>query len=70
MLRCGDAVDGGHQDDGEEGADVEDLELFAELPGEGEQEQDADGEEDVAADVGAGLSALRGGLGRAGVGLR
>ena len=51
----GDAVDGGHQDDGEEGADVEDLELLAEFPGEGEQEEDADGEEDVAAGVGAGL---------------
>jgi hypothetical protein len=45
----GDAGDDRHQDDGEEGADVEDLEFFAELPGEAEEEKDADGEQDVAA---------------------
>ena len=52
---CGDGVDDGHQDDGEERADVEHGQDFAELPGEGEQEQNANGEEDVAADAGAGF---------------
>ena len=54
-LEAGDAVDGGHQDGGEERADVDDQEFFLEGPGEGEEEEDADGEEDVAAYVSAGL---------------
>ncbi len=53
-LDFGDAGDGGHEDYGEECADVEDEELFFERVGEGQEEEDADGEEDVAADVGAG----------------
>jgi hypothetical protein len=48
-----DASDGGHEDDSEEGADVEDEELFPEGPGEGEEEKDTDGEENVAAYRGA-----------------
>ena len=55
-----DARDGGHENDGEEGADVEDQELFFEGPGEGEEEEDGDGEEDVAADFGAGSLSRRG----------
>jgi hypothetical protein len=50
----GDARDGGHENDSEEGADVEDEELFLECPGESEEEKNGDGEEDVAADFGAG----------------
>jgi hypothetical protein len=50
----GDAVDGGHENDSEEGADVEDEELLLERPGKGEEEKDRDGEEDVTADFGAG----------------
>ena len=49
-----DAGDDGHENDGEEGADVEDQELFFEGPGEGEKKEDRDSEEDVAADGGAG----------------
>jgi hypothetical protein len=49
-----DVSDGGHENDSEEGADVEDEEFFAESPGEGEKKEDADAEEDVAADFGAG----------------
>jgi hypothetical protein len=49
-----DAVDGGHENDGEKGADVEDLELAGESVGEGKKEEDENGEEDVAADFGAG----------------
>jgi hypothetical protein len=48
-LEVADPVDDGHQNYGEEGADVEDLELFRELPGEAEEE-DGEEEEDVAAD--------------------
>ena len=55
-----DAGDGGHENDSEEGADVEDEELFLEGPGEGEKEEDADAEEDVAADFGAGAFLVRG----------
>ncbi len=57
---AGDASDGGHQDDSEERADVEDQQLFLEGPGEGEEEEDADGEEDVAADVAAWTALGRG----------
>jgi hypothetical protein len=46
----GDAADDGHENDGEEGADVEDQELFPEGPSEAEKEEDRDSEEDVAAD--------------------
>jgi hypothetical protein len=64
----GDAVDNRHQDDGEEGADVEDEKLMAELPGQGNQEKGDKGEDDVAADIGAtggaGLLRLPGGIRR------
>ena len=52
-IELRDASDGGHEDDSEEGADVEDEELFPEGPGEGEEEKDTDGEENVAAYRGA-----------------
>jgi hypothetical protein len=50
-----DALDGGHENDSEEGADVEDEELFPEGEGEGEKKEDGDAEEDVATDPGAGV---------------
>jgi hypothetical protein len=56
----GDAVDGGHEDDGEEGADIEDQQLFLEGPGEGEAEEDDKTEDNVAADGGAGSFFVRG----------
>jgi hypothetical protein len=56
----GDAGDGGHEDDGEEGADIEDQQLLLEGPGEGEAEEDDETEENVAADGGAGTSFVRG----------
>jgi hypothetical protein len=54
-----DAVDGRHENDGEESTDVEDEEFFFEGVGEGEEKKDSDGEEDVAADKGAGSILLR-----------
>jgi hypothetical protein len=59
-AELGDAVDGGHENDGKEGTDVENQELFFEGPGEREEEKNGDGEEDVAADGIAG-SVLGGG---------
>jgi hypothetical protein len=59
-VELSDAGDGGHEDDSEERADVEDEDLFLEGPGEGEQEKDADGEEDAAADFSAGALLVRG----------
>jgi hypothetical protein len=56
----GDAGDDGHQDDGEEGADVEDQQLLFERPGEGEEKKDDDAEEDVCASCGPGLLLVRG----------
>jgi hypothetical protein len=61
-----DAPDGGHEDDSEEGADVKDEELFLEGPGEGEKQEDADAEEDVAADLAAGLLLVGGEVRRRG----
>jgi hypothetical protein len=49
-----DAGDGGHENDSEEGADVEDQELFLEGVGESQEQKNGDGEENVAADCGAG----------------
>jgi len=49
-----DAGDGGHENDSEERADVEDQNLLLEGPGEGEEEKDGDRKEDVAADFSAG----------------
>jgi hypothetical protein len=48
------AGDGGHEDDGEESADVEDEQLFFKCPGKGEKKKNADGEEDVPANFNAG----------------
>ncbi len=53
-IELGNASDDGHENDGKEGADVKDQELFFEGPGKGEKKQDGDCEEDVAADRGAG----------------
>ncbi len=51
-----DAGDDGHEHDGEEGADVEDFQLFEEVPGEVEDEDHGKEEDDVAAgDVAAAL---------------
>ena len=67
-LELGDAGDEGHQNGGEEGADVDDEHLFLESPGEGEQEKDADGEEDAAADFSAGALLVGGEVFRCGDG--
>jgi hypothetical protein len=66
----GDVGDGGHKNDSEEGADVEDDDLFAEGPGEGEKEEDADAEDDVAADFSAGSLLVRGEFFGGGLGQR
>ena len=50
QLEVPDAVDGGHQHDGEERADVDEGENLAQTPGKGESKQYSDSEEDVAAD--------------------
>jgi hypothetical protein len=55
-----DTDDNGHEDDGEESADVEDQQLLLEGPGEGEEKEDGDGEEDIAADGRSGLLLVRG----------
>jgi hypothetical protein len=49
-----DARDGRHENNREEGADVEDQEFSFEGPGESEEEQDGDRKEDVAANGSAG----------------
>jgi hypothetical protein len=59
-VQPGDAGDGGHEDDSEESADVENEDLFLEGPGQGEEEKDGDGEEDVAANGCAGPLLVRG----------
>ena len=63
MIRC----TMGHEDDGEEGADVDDFEDLAEAPGEGEAERDGEDEEDVAADGGDLGGAIVGGIGVVGL---
>jgi hypothetical protein len=55
-----DAIDGGHENDSEEAADIEDQKLFSEGEGEGEKKEDGDREENVAADFGAGSLLVRG----------
>ena len=60
----------GHEDNGEERADVEDHQLFLDGPGEGEEKQDADGEENVAADVGTGPQLVGGEVAGVGGGQR
>jgi hypothetical protein len=55
-----DAIDGRHENDSEEAADVENQELLPEGEGEGEKKKDADGEEDITADFGAGSLLVRG----------
>src|SRR6202020_2165553 len=61
-ARARDVGDSRHEDYGEESADVEDHQLFLDCPSESEEEKDADGEEDVAADVGAGSQLVGGEL--------
>ena len=56
-----DAVDGGHEHDGEERADVDEGEDLAQTPGENEGKQHSEGEEDMAADGAAGLLGRDGG---------
>jgi hypothetical protein len=51
--------DGRHENDGKESADIEDEKLFLECPGKGEEEENADRKEDVAADGGAGSLLVR-----------
>ncbi len=41
------ALDDGHEHNGEKGADVEDFKLFHQVPGEGQREDDGKEEEDV-----------------------
>ena len=50
-----DSIDRGHEDDSEKSADVEDEDLLGEHPGKREEEEDPEGKEDVAANVGAGV---------------
>jgi hypothetical protein len=50
-----DAIDGGHENDSEEAADVEDEEFLSQVEGKGEKEKDGDREEDVSADLCAGV---------------
>ena len=45
------ALDDGHENDGKERTDVEDLQLFHQVPAEGESENNANDEEDVAVDL-------------------
>ncbi|WP_260734706.1 hypothetical protein [Tunturiibacter lichenicola] len=53
--QLGDAGYGGHEDDREESTDVEDQQLFLEGPGKGEEKNDGEDEEDVAAGDGSGF---------------
>jgi hypothetical protein len=58
-VETSDASDGGHENDREEGADVEDEELFPQAPGKREKQECRDAEEDVAADFRAGSFLVR-----------
>jgi hypothetical protein len=53
QVETSDAGDERHENDSEERADVEDHELFPQSVGEGEEEKDGDGEEDVTANFSA-----------------
>jgi hypothetical protein len=59
-IELGEAGDGGHEDDSEEAADVEDQQLFLDGPGESEKKEDDDAEENVTADFSAGPLLVRG----------
>ncbi len=63
MRRAHDLLHQRHEDDGEEGADVDDLEDLAKAPGEREAESEGEGEEDVAAYGGGLARAIVGGIG-------
>lgn len=54
-FKFGDAYDEGGQDHGEEGTDIDDFQLFDQLPGNVEREENADREKNVAAYGCAGL---------------
>ena len=60
------ALDDGHENDGEERADVEDFQLFQQVPGECESKDDGEEEEDVAVDLSALFRGLRDGNDRFG----
>jgi hypothetical protein len=45
-----DVVDGGHEHDSEERADIDEHEDLAQTPGQGEGNQQSEGKEDVSAD--------------------
>ena len=62
------ALDDRHEHDSEERADVEDLQLFHQVPGKGEGEDDGEEEEDVAVHLLLLFGRLHGGYG--GVGRR
>ena len=57
-LEGDDAVDHGHQNDSEEGADVDELKDLAQVPGRGEREGDSEDEEDARAHGAVGLLEL------------
>ena len=59
-VELSDACDGGHENDSEERADVNDHQLILKGPGECEEEKDGDAEEDGAADFCAGPLLVRG----------
>jgi hypothetical protein len=59
-----DASDDRHQNGGEQGADVDDDDLFHQQPGKAESQQKSKGEEDVSAYDAAGLLLVRGEIGR------
>jgi hypothetical protein len=44
-----DAIDDGHQNGSEEGADVNKEDFFSQQPGETERQQDTEGEENISA---------------------
>jgi len=62
-----DALHDGAEDDGEEGADIDDFEDLAEAPGEREAESKREGKEDVAADRGDLRGAIVSGIGVVGL---
>jgi hypothetical protein len=59
-LDLGDAIDQGHQHDGKECADIQDFDLFEQLVGDCEQEEDCNSEDDVGTRGGSTLSGNRG----------
>jgi hypothetical protein len=54
QFEAHECADGGHEDYGEERADVDEQENLAQTPRQRQRDDDAEGEEDVAADGAAG----------------